>query len=454
MFLTSGKIVACILLFASLFLFLLRGPYRAFGEPHGSSDFYGSSDFTAIYSAARCWMKGRNPYDHKQMAEEFVLSAHGPRDAVPVRKTHPSVYPPTAMPIIATVAWLPWREAILTWCLVSLVVFGLSVVLTIRSAASSVDLSKNGILLLLAGMLLYSPTQSGFAYGNPSVLVCSLVALSIYLSLERRFVISGVLLGLAHCIKPTLSICAVFLFLAWRYWMPIVTSLVLAVAAAAVSVLRAQSLDQYWNWCRTLLENLAFNLGPEGPSDPGIAAPKAYLLLNTQTIVGLFTRNATLRDMVVWVTAAALVCLYFYLRQRDSHPSYWRDVGFFSAVTLMLTYHRNYDAQLLLLLVPFLLTHFRAERVTVAVLSVCILLTAFPTQAAFSVLLGSDVTSVWRVIVFRHQPLAVLMIAICLVPWKQLSQEPSLKRECLPARTSETPWRTPRGRPLLGLKSV
>ena len=87
--------------------------------------------------------------------------------------------------------------------------------------------------------------------------------------------------------------------------------------------------------------------------------------------------------MAVWLFAAALVISYVWLRRKDRpSPSKWRDVSFFAALTLIITYHRYYDAQLLLLTIPMLVVSWkRNERVTVVFLFLCLLLLAFPLQS-------------------------------------------------------------------------
>ncbi|MBV9155413.1 MAG: hypothetical protein JO097_04075, partial [Acidobacteriaceae bacterium] len=137
-----------------------------------------------------------------------------------------------------------------------------------------------------------------------------------------------------------------------------------------------------------------------------------------QTISSLFTNNNHLRQAVVWVFAAALLVLYLRFRNGSRDGSKWRDVAFFCALTTTAAYHRYYDAQIFLLLIPLLVELWKAgERKMAAGLGICLLLLAFPSQSVIAKLLGTDTTvhSLPQVILFRHQPLAVIAIALILV---------------------------------------
>ena len=404
---SEARFTVGLLFFLALLFFFYHGPYRAIrlSQPR---------DFALIYAEARCWMKGNNPYDEAELSKEFLTQANGPRALVPEKRSHPSVYPPTVLPLLAAFAWLPWANANLLWCLVSTSLFAISLLLTFRATG----LSTKHNWLLASALIVFSPTHTGIAMGNPSVLVCSLIAVAIYLALAEHVVISGILLGIAHCFKPQLTICALAVFVTWKCWLPALISLVVPLVAVVASVVRASSLGQYWQWCAMLRQNIIGSFGVEAVNDPGAGHQSSYVLLNTQTVVGLFTRNVRLDDAIAWIIAGAMVLVYFRLRTRTPGDVRWRDLGFFSAITIISAYHRYYDAQILLLLVPFLLKNWHLHRAIVISLCACLLLIAFPSQSGLALWLGSgNPSSLSGVILFRHQPLAVLAIGLLLIPW-------------------------------------
>lgn len=403
----STNVAICFLFSFSLLLFVVRGPYRAIRSSK-------SQDFAGVYTAARCWMHGKNPYDHAAFAQEFVCRAGGPPTLVPTEESQPSVYPPTAMPILATLAWLPWASANVVWCFLSITVFAASLLPVFRSA----ELSGWRKWVLGSVVLAYSPTHTGIATGNPSVITNGFIGLAVYFSMMNRPLISGILLGIAQCLKPQLSICALAVLALWKCWLPVLTSVLVTLVAAEASLLRASSFWQYWQWCLTLRQNLTMSLALGGINDPSLANPRSYHLLNGQAIAGLFTKNSYINDVAVWILVGALIAIYLHFRSRTCNACDWRDLGFFSVVTIVVTYHRYYDAQIFLLLVPFLLKHWPTERVIVASLSVCLLFLSFPSQTAFAVVLGSvSARSLLGVIMLRHQPFAVLAMGFLLIPW-------------------------------------
>src|SRR5262249_27975406 len=95
----------------------------------------------------------------------------------------------------------------------------------------------------------------------------------------------------------------------------------------------------------------------------------------------------------------------------------WRDAAFCSAMTLIPTYHRYYDAQLLVLLLPFGVLLWRVNRRWAIILMVaCLGVLAFPIQSFFAQRLGAAATipSFKQVLLLRNQPAAVIVLAIAL----------------------------------------
>lgn len=399
------KVTVWVVFLLAALLFFFRGPYRALRGP--------SLDFGVIYSAARCWIAGENPYDNEQMDKKFI-SAGGPANRAPTDKL-PSVYAPAAMPFFALDAWLPWPEALWAWCAISVAAFALSLFIIFRDSG----LAATGKWLLGSAILAYSPVHTGLAMGTPSVIACSLVAIAIYLALAERPVASGIVLGVAHSIKPQLSICAVAVLAIWKLWTPLLISVPIPLVATALSVARAQSIARFWQWCLTWRDNVALTFAAGHINDPSPSNFHARTLLNTDSIVNLLVPDTLTARLIVWITGLTLLICYLYLRKRVPHDRPWRDIAFFTAWTMLLIYHRYYEGQLLLLIIPFVLKCWRSERRIAISLCVCLLVLAFPSQTALSVWSGlqHSISSVSELILFRHQPLAVLVMSFLLVPW-------------------------------------
>ncbi|MDQ2844368.1 MAG: hypothetical protein M3Y72_25655, partial [Acidobacteriota bacterium] len=155
---------------------------------------------------------------------------------------------------------------------------------------------------------------------------------------------------------------------------------------------------------------------PGGQSDPAPTSPVAWQMLNTQALLSYAIHNQRTCDVAVWILTAALATIFWRTRKRSRDPSYWLDVGFFSTATLMITYHRYYDAKLLLLLIPLLTGMWPRHKVSFAVICGCLLLLAFPVQSIFARRLGAlaTVEGMKQFVLLRNQPAAVLLIAFTL----------------------------------------
>ena len=392
-----------------LLWFVYRGPYRQIFVTHGP-------DFATIYAATRLWLDHDNPYNDAATLAPVRQAAAGEWARLgPPERLPSSVYLPTVFPVIATFAWLPWAAANLLWCLLSIAAFLLLPVAIVRDSR----LAPAARWLLAGAIFAFFPAASGTSSGNPVIVAYGLVALTLYFAFSGNPIISGILLGVACALKPQLSICAVGVLLLWRCWQPLFIGFGVWLGTLIASVLRADSIAQYRFWLMSLEHNLSQIMAPGGINDPRPTNYYSYHLLNTQAIAGVFVQDRLALNAIVGVVTVGLLLLYLRLRTLSPTLCRWRDPAFFSAWTLLLVYHRYYDATLLLLIVPYLLRNWSSNKVTVAALSICLALLAFPLQAALELRLGApdSAHSVVDFVLFRHQPLLVLAICLLLIPW-------------------------------------
>ncbi len=172
-------------------------------------------------------------------------------------------------------------------------------------------------------------------------------------------------------------------------------------------------------WWHSQQANFAINAMPGGKSDPGPNSSWAFELLNGQTITALFVQDAHWRDAIVWIFAAVLLAAYI-LRRRAGNVDRNRDLVFFAAWTTTVAYHRYYDAQLFLLLWPALVELWSQQQRKFAIaLGACVCLLAFPSQSLLARVTdsGGAVHSALDVLFFRHQPIAILAIALLALFW-------------------------------------
>jgi hypothetical protein len=131
----------------------------------------------------------------------------------------------------------------------------------------------------------------------------------------------------------------------------------------------------------------------------------------------LFTANAPIAEGLVLLLSVGLAALYFQLRKTDKTADMRIDSAFLAAITLMTVYHRYYDGQLLLLMIPAVMLFWQTGRVRTAwALGTCLALVAFPLQSFFAKQFEPAAAhlSLFQLVLFRHQPVAILAMAVIL----------------------------------------
>jgi Glycosyltransferase family 87 len=398
--------VVLVLFLACLAFFINRGPYRAIR-------FSSTGDFSTVYAAARSWLHGGNPYQRETLKDE-LSRAGAPREIQNDQDINPSVYLPAAMPWAASVAWLPWTIANLIWCLLSLAVFGWFVWKIVRHSGLSTTRAK---WIATSAALLFSPTYVGIYDGNPGVIAIGLIAGSICLAFEGAMLASGIALGVAICFKPQLGICSLGVLFLARWWKPILVATAVAAVSMAIGIIVLVGYGERGDWRQSEGRNLAVSFEPGGQSDPAPKSPVAWQFLNAQTLSSYFSSNRHIYDAIVWAGAGLLTIVFLATREQKGSQRLCRDVAFCAVITLIPTYHRYYDGQLLLLLLPFMVLLWRAgKRAQVILMAACLGVLAFPVQSFFAKRLGAAATipSFKQLLLLRNQPAALLALAIAI----------------------------------------
>lgn len=399
------KGITVVLLFLScLALFLERGPYRAVR-------YSKAYDFSTLYAAGRSWIAGTDPYEVTNLKQQLSESG-APASLVQQQDVNPCLYLVSAMPLVAVIAWLPWHVATVAFCVLCLGILAASLWCVI--AQTSLSSRKKWICYSLS--LVFCPVYVGMLYENPTCLVCGLVALAIFLP-HTSDIVRGILLGLAISVKPQIALYGVCVFAVWKLWTPVLLSTLLSIALTVIGMLRAANLATCINWWHSHQANFALNALPGAKSDPGPNSHWALELLNGQTIAGLFFRAPNIRDLSLWIAAGTLLTAYLIYRgwRRIDRG---RDLVFFTAWTTIIAYHRYYDAQVFLVLWPALVKLWSGFHQKLAIaIAACLCLLVLPSEGLIARLLHSDGTihSAADVLFFRHQPMAILAIALLAV---------------------------------------
>jgi len=313
---------------------------------------------------------------------------------------------------------MPWRAARLCWSLLSTGVLLLAVLLILRNC----KLTTVQGWVLGSGVLLFSPISSGLSTGTPSVISCGLILAAVYLALERRLFAAAIFLGLAHSIKPQLSIAGVAVFLVLGYWRTAALSLLIPVLAVFTSFLRIMSFDEYRLWLATLRDEIASTFQPGGLQDPSPANYFSYHLVNEEAILSIWLHDSRMVSAIVWLTVAVLAGAYFWCQRTDGGNRNLRSIAFFCALALVPLYHRYYDLPLLIGIIPFLLQPAAGvnDRKAKAAIWGCLLLLLFPLQAILATALpGLSPATPVGFLGLRHQPVIVLLLCLLIIPWSR-----------------------------------
>lgn len=411
------KRIGVVALFAlSLAYFYVRGPYRAL-------ETLDSYDYATVYGAARSWTQGENPYDMRAVVRQLGAAGRHDNATAP-----PSLYLPATMPLVAPIVWMRWPVAKVLWCLFSMAIFGVSLVFVIRDSPPRPLVWRydwDSILLLAGCALFFSPVTSGLSTGNPSVITCSLCLLALHLVLVQRFWTAGLVLGIANCLKPQDSAFVIAVLVVWCCWRTLAVSFVPPAIAFLIAAWRAGSMQTFVLWMHTCQAAVASTFQTGGLSDPRPGNVFSYHIITLPSLLGLFIPDLDTENLISWIVAGAIAAVYLLTRKRTpASERPWRDLAFFSVLTLTIVYHRYYDVQILLASIPFVVRYFRSHRAAPVIYSICLVLLWFPLQPVFAEKFpGANPESLRGFLMLRHEPVLILVMALALIPWRNRKSE-------------------------------
>jgi hypothetical protein len=373
-----------VFILASLY-FVARGPWRAIHD---------SGDFLLVFTAARNWLHGVNPYTPGDLAA--TAQAAGIQATPALFVTSPSVYLPSALPILAPLALLPWSIAKALWlaCLLAFSFWNIAVFSRI---------AKDRALPVACFLLAFAPLHTGIGQGQPSVLVCSLIFLSLF---TPQPYVAGCLLGLAICIKPQLAIGFLFLALGQRQYRQLLAACVVGIASTGIGLMFIAP-----GWFPALSANLREIVG----STSGLAGASQptswYQLVNLHILIP----EALARTPLEIVLYAILISVTAFAAVRAA------DVrlapALIASTTILIGYHRFYDAQLLWLGVPAIL--FLTQKLTSRLLWAAYAVFLIPGQTIVALWAGANNDSAGWALLLRHETLALLLISMIFI-WMAL----------------------------------
>lgn len=323
---------------------------------HSSSG--GLADFKAVFYGARCLIHHADPYKDADFLRIYQA------DGVPIptdpmmadlfrRAVLVCINLPTTLCVLVPFALLPLNVAYLLWALLMAAGLCLACYLMWDLAAKNAPRLALFLVCFLAANCVIL-----FADGNAACVVVSLCVIATWCFLQNRFPAAGVVcLALSLLIKPhDAGLVWLYFLLAGGLYRRRALQTLLATAAIGVpAVLWVMHVAP--QWLAELRSNLQLasvhgGLNDPGPASLGFHHPDPILAL--QAFLSVFRDNPHVYVPVAMVASGLLLILWAAatLRARITPHRAWLALAAISALTMLVTYHRQHDAKLLLLTVP------------------------------------------------------------------------------------------------------
>ncbi len=313
-------------------------------------------DFKGVYYGARTVLHHSDPY---KVGEPLrVCQSEGgdcmqPSDVLK-QVLSLNVYFPTVFIFTIPFALLPWGPVHLLWLGLSAGILCLAAFL-IWSLAR--DYSPIAALVLICFLL--ANCQAVFATGNTAAIAVGLCVVAVWCFLQERHAPAGILcLALSLVIKPhDAGLVWLCLLLAGGFYRKrALQTLVLTVVLGLPGVLWVTHIAP--NWIEELHSNLLTDSAPGGACDPGPSTANSgsgpSVNISLQSTIALVWNDSHIYNPAIYLVCAALMLVWviLILRSRFSQTSAWIALGSVVPLTMLVTYHRPYDAKLLLLAIP------------------------------------------------------------------------------------------------------
>jgi len=344
----------------SVFLILLSGVISIVsGVALDSTSPAGMANFRAVYYGARCLLRKSDPYKESEFlrvyrAEGGEFPSDSGKTRLFLRAVPVCVNLPTTLVLIAPFAMLAWGPAHLLWLILLAASF-------ILAAFLAWDLSGNhaqAVSLVLICLLLAN-SEVLFAVGNTAGIAVGLCVVAVWCFLKERFVLAGVFcLAVSLVLKPHDS------GLVWLYFLlaggtsrkRALQTLILVVALGFPAILWVANVEP--QWMQELQSNLSATSSHGDISDPGPDSisrkDSSDVIIDLQTVISVFRDDPRIYNPVSYLVCGSLVLIWSIttLRSHASQANVWFALASIAPLSMLATYHRPYDAKLLLLAVP------------------------------------------------------------------------------------------------------
>ena len=315
-------------------------------------------DFKAVYYGSLCLIEHRDPYRETEFLRVYQTEggsfpsdsamSHSFRRAIPV-----CINLPTSLFLIAPIAMLDWAPAYKLWMIL---VAGCLIFAGFLAWDLAEEYAPKTSLILIC--ILLANSELLFSCGNLAGIAVSLCVVAIWCFLRERFVLAGALcLAVSLAMKPhDAGFIWLYLLLAGgslrkRALQTFAITLVLCLPA----VLWVSHIAPHWytelhsNFLATSVHG---DLNDPGPLSMSAHSPAS--IIDLQSVISIFRDDPQMYNPVTYLVCGTLllVGLLTTLKSRVSKEQTWLALAAIVPLSMLVTYHRPYDAKLLLLTVP------------------------------------------------------------------------------------------------------
>jgi len=309
-------------------------------------------DFRTAYSSTRCLLDGCDPYNPSDVLRDYRAHAGAqPKSSAPdLFVISHDVYPPSEFAIIVPFAALPIDTAMLVWDALVAVCVILASFLMWQEGAHSAPVAFGWLLCFF---LANSSTLLGC--GNPASWAVSLCVIGVYCILKQRFDTAGIIcLAMSLCLKPWDggAIWLYFLLAGGALRKRALQTLALVACITLPTMLWVAHNSPHW--IGELRANLQAFSHINDPG-PGTAGGRGfYMITDLQTVFSYIWDKPLFYNLACFAVCLPLIVLWAKraLRSRGSVTEHWLGVATIAALSMVLFYHRQYDAKLILLAIP------------------------------------------------------------------------------------------------------
>jgi len=311
--------------------------------------------FPGIYYGTQCLVQHCDPYNMSEL-NNFYSSQVQVSDLDSVqRRQSITLYvnlPPTFL-VVAPFALLPFKIAAVIWASLTVASFSLAAYLVWTLGR----LRASKVTLFLACIFLAN-AETIFAGGNTAGIVVSFSVIAVWCFLQNRFVTAGTIcLAIALAIKPHDAgfVWLYFLLAGTVYRRRALQSAAIALVLAFSAILWVSRAAPHW--IQEFRTNMSFISAHGGINDPGPASIGMRIpgmIIDLQTILSVIWDDPRFYNAACYFVCGILGSIWLWktVKSRFSTESAWLALASVSALTMLVTYHRPYDAKLLLLTVP------------------------------------------------------------------------------------------------------